>query len=343
MRIENGLPQVSVIVPTYNYSTVIGQTLDSLLAQTYRDWECWVIDDGSTDNTREVVKRYCESDLRIRYCVQTNAGPTAARNNGIRRSTGKYIQFLDADDLLEPRKIELHVRYLDDYPEVDIVYGSARYFRSSDLSERRYSMQEKDEPWMPEISGSGPEFLKTLILRNIMVLSAPLIRRKVINKAGVFDSSLPILGDWDYWIRCAAVGMRFHYLDAEDTLSLIRWHTSSISSNEAKMQEERFRLRRKINKIIRDKDALNLNRALLTPLQVHNGIDEIKRGNLTRGVSWFLKAASDSEGMKSKFKWYYSAAVAPLAPRHQFEEVVYLPLRQSLTKVLRYRIGLNHY
>src|SRR5215831_15925290 len=104
-------PLVSVIVPAYNYGSLIGETLDSLRNQTYNNWECWVIDDGSTDNTSEVVRVYCKSDPRIKYLPQMNSGPSVARNNGIRHSRGSYLQFLDADDLLEKRKIEHHVRF----------------------------------------------------------------------------------------------------------------------------------------------------------------------------------------------------------------------------------------
>src|SRR3977135_80341 len=102
------LPLVTVIIPSYNYGHLIGQTLESVQAQTYLNWECFVVDEGSTDHPRTVVFRYAEKDERIRYIRQNNLRAGTARNNGIRNSRGKYLQFLDADDLIERTKIERH-------------------------------------------------------------------------------------------------------------------------------------------------------------------------------------------------------------------------------------------
>src|SRR5258708_7235502 len=113
---------VSVVIASHNYAHFIPQTLDSVLAQTYPNWECIVVDDGSTDNTREVVERYADADQRIRYLWQENQRLAAARNRGIANSSGEYLQFLDADDLIEPGKFERQVGVLEHHPEIDIVY-----------------------------------------------------------------------------------------------------------------------------------------------------------------------------------------------------------------------------
>ncbi len=146
---------VSVIVPTYNYGHFIGQALKSMQAQTYPHWECVVVDDGSTDDTAEVVARFSDSDRRIKFLRQKNLRQAAARNNGLRNSSGQYVQFLDADDLLEPRKLERQVEYLERHPEVDIVYGDVRFFNTEDPDERLYTMWGENKPWMPGISGRG--------------------------------------------------------------------------------------------------------------------------------------------------------------------------------------------
>src|SRR5215211_4578336 len=104
-----GRPLVSVITPTYNYGALIGETLDSLRRQTLTDWECVVVDDGSTDDTAEVVARFAEGEPRVSYVRQANARQAAAKNNGLARARGAYVQFLDADDLLEPLKLERQV------------------------------------------------------------------------------------------------------------------------------------------------------------------------------------------------------------------------------------------
>src|ERR1044071_7848252 len=104
-------PLVSVVVPSYNYGHLIRETLASLAAQTYDRWECVVVDDGSTDDTRAVVEAYPAADPRVRYVRQENARQGAARNNGIRHSSGDYFQFLDSDDTIETSKFERQVEY----------------------------------------------------------------------------------------------------------------------------------------------------------------------------------------------------------------------------------------
>ena len=115
---------------------MIAQALESVRSQTYTDWECIVVDDGSTDNTEDVVASYSKQDPRIRFIRQSNQRQAAARNTGIKNSVGNYVQFLDADDLIEPKKLELQVAYLELHPDVDIVYSGARYFTSEDPQER---------------------------------------------------------------------------------------------------------------------------------------------------------------------------------------------------------------
>ena len=148
---------MSVIVPTYNYGRFIGETLECLRAQTYENWECIIIDDGSTDDTAERVSRFMERDARFKFLRQENALQAAAKNNGLRNSAGEYIQFLDADDLIESQKLEQQVEYLETHTHVDIVYGSMRYFKTEAPDEKLFWVWGENKPWMPETSGSGKE------------------------------------------------------------------------------------------------------------------------------------------------------------------------------------------
>src|ERR1044072_4584982 len=181
-------PLVSVVVPSYNYGHLIRETLDSLTAQTYRAWECVVVDDGSTDDTRAVVEAYASRDPRVRYVRQENLKLAAARNNGLHHSACDYFQFLDADDLVEPRKFERQVEYLEAHPAVDIVYSGVRYFSAESPGElshsRLYSVWEDERPWMPEVSGRGRPLLPRLLRNNIMVVNSPLLRRRVVEAVG---------------------------------------------------------------------------------------------------------------------------------------------------------------
>lgn len=327
-------PLVSVIVPAYNYSHVIAYTLDSLERQSFLNWECIVVDDESTDATSSVVNSYCAQDCRIMYIKQRNGGPSKARNTGLSMAAGKYVQFLDADDLLECRKLEHHVEYLEDNPTIDIVYGSARYFRSNVPDERRFSMKEIDVEWMPNISGSGKRLCEAVIRENIMVVSAPLIRRSLIDQVGEFDLTLPPIEDWDYWIRCALMGGTFRYLDKEETLSLIRWHSGSLSQNAHRVAKQVDKLRKKLSNTIKDGGLAELNRTIDFFSHGRRGIDYINSECLHLGMKHLMSASARSSDWQESAKWAFSAIVAPLLSRGQIEKVIYSPVKESLSLLI---------
>ena len=137
-------PLVSIIIPCYNKAQYLGETLESVAAQTYPNIEVIVVDDDSPDNTKEVVDRYLQQMGNLNYLHQLNQGPSAARNNGIRASRGKYVMALDADDLLSPTYVEKCAYCLENHPETKLVYTKAtmfgQYNQSWDLQE--YSHNE---------------------------------------------------------------------------------------------------------------------------------------------------------------------------------------------------------
>lgn len=125
---QEKLGLVSVIVPCYNQGKYLSEALDSVIAQTYKLWECIIIDDGSIDNTKEVAQEYCKKDTRIRYLYQENQGVVAARNNAIKQSSGKYILPLDGDDLIVKDYLQLAVNILDKNEEIGLVYCDVERF-----------------------------------------------------------------------------------------------------------------------------------------------------------------------------------------------------------------------
>ena len=120
---------------------------------------------------------------------------------GVRNSAGKYFQFLDADDLIEPRKLERQIEYLEQHPDIDIVYGDTRFFQSENPAELLYSMWGENRPWQPGISGCGAEVLLPLLQLNTIPINAPLTRRSIVERVGPFDEELPQNEDWDLWLR----------------------------------------------------------------------------------------------------------------------------------------------
>lgn len=249
---------MTVVVPCFNYAHFLPETLESVLRQSHPTWECIVVDDGSTDSTETVVQSFVRRDRRSRYIYQRNQGLSAARNRGIHEGRGEYFQFLDADDLIEPRKMERHVRHLEEHGEVGIVYSPVRYFTGEPGHKRRYSMREPDEPWMPQTSGRGLPVISAMARANFMAVNCPLVRRDVIARAGRFDETLHALEDWDYWIRCAAQGTWFQYLDEPDTYALVRHHPASMSKDALRITRALIPLCRRVLRSMPDASARDL-------------------------------------------------------------------------------------
>lgn len=137
-------PLVSVIVPCYKQAHLLPETLDSVLAQTYSNWECVIVDDGSPDNTEEVAKKYSEKDSRFKYVRKENGGLASARNYGITHSNGEYILPLDSDDLIGDTYMEKAMRHFAQHPETKLVYCIAEKFGAEngvwDLPEYNYEI-----------------------------------------------------------------------------------------------------------------------------------------------------------------------------------------------------------
>lgn len=182
---------VTTIIPVHNGARYIADAIDSVLAQTVAPSEILVIDDGSTDGTAEVVRRYGE---RVTGIVQKNQGVSAARNHGLQRATGEFVAFLDADDVWHKRKLELQLEALARHPELGLI-GAGTFDWPTDK--------------VPEL-GASPGAVDIvdwdrLILRNLFVTSAVMVRRHVFASAGEFDATLHGPEDHDMWLRITEI------------------------------------------------------------------------------------------------------------------------------------------
>lgn len=179
--------KVSVIIPTYNRAGLIPRALETVFAQTFKDYEVIVVDDGSTDQTREVLKPFLN---KLKYIYQENRGISGARNRGIEEAGGEYIAFLDSDDYWAPEKLAEQVKVLDAHPHVGIVYG------------RMPIINEKGEWVGSKPAGpSGKNFKELLEIWGDLPTSTVMTRRECFKKVGVFDSALPPMEDIDMWLR----------------------------------------------------------------------------------------------------------------------------------------------
>jgi glycosyltransferase involved in cell wall biosynthesis len=222
---------VSIIITTYNYSSFIAETIECVKRQLYTDFECIIIDNGSIDNTTDIVQRNIANDKRFRLYSQDNRGVSGARNSGINHAKGEFIQFLDGDDLIEENKIASQVKAFERKPEADIIYGDVAFFDDGNKTVLRKSLKgNKPDNWLPKISGRGEVVLKQIRKFNFLVTHSPLLRNSVIEKAGKFDENIQALEDWDFWMRCAYSGCYFHYDDAPGSLCLVRVRPASLST-----------------------------------------------------------------------------------------------------------------
>jgi glycosyltransferase involved in cell wall biosynthesis len=187
--------KASVIVPTYNRADVLPSAIDSILAQTTKDFEIIIVDDGSTDNTREVLEPYLARP-NIRYIYQENQKQAAARNNGILHSKSEYVGFLDSDDFWYPEKLELQIKTLEEHPEVGMVFSNQMMFND-----------DSEEGWVrypPGVLKSGDIFKDLLKRKFYCSLQTVLVRRSVFDDVGLTDESLKnSLEDWDLTLRIA--------------------------------------------------------------------------------------------------------------------------------------------
>ncbi len=199
---DSNNPLVSVIVPAYGCAKFIAATLDSVLAQTYRNFEIVVVNDGSpdSDELERVLEPY---QSRITYLRQENQGPSAARNTGIQASRGQYIAPLDSDDLWDPEHLAAQIAMLEADPSIDLVYADARIF--GDVPEAGKTAMELN-PLQGEVT------FERLITRQCTVyICACVIRREILFRAGLFDPAFRRAEDFDLWLRITLCGGRICY------------------------------------------------------------------------------------------------------------------------------------
>jgi glycosyltransferase involved in cell wall biosynthesis len=221
------MPLVSVIIPAYRVTPYISETLDSVLGQTFQDFEIIVINDGCPDTERleRVLQPYFP---RIHYMRQANGGPGGARNAGLSAARGEYIAFLDGDDQWLPEYLATQVAYLREHPEVDVVYADAEIFGDDES-------RGVGKRFMDQCPSTGEVTLESLLTERCVVFISSLCRRSAIDRAGGFDAKLRGVEDFDLWLRIVRTGGRIAY--HRHVLSRYRAHSSSLSANRLRMSD----------------------------------------------------------------------------------------------------------
>ena len=183
---------VSVIIPTFNRRSFLQTAVSSVLAQTFRDFELLIVDDGSQDGTGEVFDKL--GDRRVRYLFRPHGGVSAARNFGIREARFDWISFLDSDDAWRSTKLARQIEELEDHPEYRAIYTDEIWIRRG----RRVNPRKIHRKY-------GGWIYRRCLPRCIISPSSILLHRRILERRGLFDESLPVCEDYDLWLRVSAL------------------------------------------------------------------------------------------------------------------------------------------
>jgi len=213
-------PLVSVIIPVYNCERYLAEAIKSVLAQTYHPIEIIVVDDGSTDGSGNVAKRFAPS---LRYCFQPNSGTGAARNRGIDLAQGSFFGFLDADDVWMKDKLTLQMAAFDGNPDIDIVFGHVKQFYSPELGESIRKRIHCSSEIMPA-----------------HLSSAMLIKRDAFSRVGLFETNWQVGQDMNWYLRATELGLRMIMLP--DCVYMRRLHETNKGITHRQFIKQRIQI-----------------------------------------------------------------------------------------------------
>ncbi|MGJ3249966.1 MAG: glycosyltransferase family 2 protein [Elainellaceae cyanobacterium] len=217
---------VSVIIPAYNASQFLAETIDSVLAQTYSHFELLVIDDGSTDTTAEIVDAYRQRDQRVSRVSQTNGGVSRARNRGVDASNGELIAFLDSDDRWLPHKLATQVEWMNAHLDIAVCFCRARFMR--------FDSTPTDQLSNGRLAHIKPEHL--LYENPTTTTSTWMVRREIFQKFGGFDPEMNYSEDIDYLLRIMLIGQQ-RIEGINDVLVYYRTNDGGLSSDLYRMED----------------------------------------------------------------------------------------------------------
>ena len=212
-------PLISIVIPSYNQAKYIAYNLDSILAQTYSNFEVIFIDDGSKDNTAEILKSYSEKDSRIKYFYQNNSERAVARSHGISKAAGKYVCLVDSDDTWLPHKLETQLAVMENDPEIILCYAPVNRIDPENKPLKNAARQQE---------GYSGLIYKHLLMRNFIPSVTPMIRASVLKNIGEQVTDFIPYEDWDFWLRLSRCG-KFHHI--KEALGNYRLHPQQSVKN----------------------------------------------------------------------------------------------------------------
>ncbi|MBF0503478.1 MAG: glycosyltransferase [Candidatus Omnitrophica bacterium] len=238
---------VSIIMPIYNRLDYVKDALNSLLAQEHAPIEIIIVDDGSTTDVQGFISKNFSSD-KIRFFKKPHTGLSDSLNRGILESRGDFIVFLDDDDLLHPQMISESMRVLLDMP-CDMVVVGYQYFTGELNTSNRH------DPY--RISSFQDELLNNILRKNFTPINTLVLKKSIIQKAGLFNVSMETCMDWDLWCRVMAQGVKIEHLN--QCLSFVRVHQNNMSRNTVLMRRGHIALLRNAERYLTQEQKSSIN------------------------------------------------------------------------------------
>lgn len=306
-------PTVSVIIGAYNAENTIRETIESVLSQTFTDFELIIVDDGSTDNTKNICEEYRKRDNRVRYVWQKNSKLSAARNKGVEVSKSNYVTIIDADDLWAEDKIQKQVLAIRSKKDTIILTGVHRFTICDGVKIWR-------EITMPPVDcGKCGDIRKILLLSSfqMVVFNTALMEKNNICELGGWNQDMWTAHDWEFWIRAKR---KCEFINIEEPLFYYRKHSASLSKSEDLLKvlgahEEIIRHYYK-NGLTTESD---FSKALICRrLEISEFL--IYQKELEKAFKVFLDSLKLAEGWKSRDVWKRGVEIMQLASRRMFNE-----------------------
>ena len=289
--------KISIIVPCYNQSSFLSEALESILIQSYPDWECLIINDGSTDDTEIIAKKYCLLDNRFVYIQKKNGGLSSARNAGLKMACGNWIQFLDADDLLPTKRFEILLQKISYLPDIEIIVSNFNLLELNRLK--------------PPYCILKQEYLnlENIVLKWDINFTIPIhcgLFKSELFKNTLFNENLEAKEDWYMWTSLFLYHPNAFYLN--EPLAIYRINNSSMSRNEKgqskmlKNELKAFLFIKELSieeKLSEELTEIRLNQFVNRITMLNNAKNQILDSNSYKLGNFLLKPLSF---IKSKFK-----------------------------------------
>ena len=304
-------PTISVIMATYNRASLISRAIESILDQTFQDFELIIVDDGSSDNTKEVIAGFMQKDLRVKYFKnKKNLGLPKTRNEGIKVSRGKYIGLLDDDDEWLPDKLEKQINKFQSTPEtIGLIYCGLAYISQSGKTSKTI---------IPRLKGN---LFQDILKENFFGSSTPLIKKECFEKSGLFDGTFSNGEDWDMWIR---ISKNYEIDYVPEALTLYYVHGNQMSANFPDTIKG-------FDKIL-EKHGANIRKhpSIYSAHLFRLGIFHCLNGNFKCGQKCFSKSIK----IKPQIKVYLNNFLLKIAPTQYKKILLFMMKKFTVTGLL---------